>query len=185
MKKISVIMLPIFVILTFIGCNAKDGYQERAKEFLYQYYGQYQQKDEIEKIFKFGHIQEINQEDQGPLISSHSFENRINEFIDEHFNGMLTEKAKEIFISNRLLPKADVLNTDIKRATIQNIEFVERENHSEGNLSFRANIEFQHEEGNVTNISQDGLIRIVKEDGVLKIDSFNNKDINKISNNNT
>lgn len=49
----------------------------------------------------------------------------IDEFIDRNFKDVLTDKSKEILISNRLIPNKDVLDSDIVKATIVNIEFSE------------------------------------------------------------
>lgn len=134
------------------------------------YYSQYEKKDEIEEIFHYDLAEEIKSEEEPAIVSNTLQEEMIDEFIDRNFKDILTDRAKEILISNRLIPNKDVLDSDKVKATIVDIEFSEGE--EEGELLFTITIDYEEEDGNKSTSMEKGWIKIMEDEGTLKVDGF-------------
>lgn len=134
------------------------------------YYIQYEKKDEIEEIFHYDLAEEIKSEEEPAIVSNTLQEEMIDEFIDRNFKDILTDRAKEILFSNRLIPNKDVLDSDKVKATIVDIEFSEGE--EEGELLFTITIDYEEEDGNKSTSMEKGWIKIMEDEGTLKVDGF-------------
>ncbi|NLY77719.1 MAG: hypothetical protein GX080_06490 [Tissierellia bacterium] len=170
MRKVSIILLLVFLAVFCVGCNSNKGPQAKAEKFLNAYYSQYEKKDEIEEIFESGDLNGTDS-DELVIVSDGVQEQKIKDFIDRNFKDMLTERGRDLLVSNRLIPKADVLDSDIVKATIVKVEFDTSEDDNE-NLSFSLDIDYEHEDGSNTNSSEKGWIRVIDEEGTLKVDGL-------------
>lgn len=168
MRRLSMIAIFIILALVFVGCSSSNDPKEKAEEFLNMYYGQYEKKDKINEIANQSNLGSTNSGEDLLIVCSEGQAQAIMEFIDENFKDMLTDNAKELLVSNRLIPKLDVLDSDIVKATVASVEFDE----DEENLTFNVSIEYEHEDGSTSTSSAKGWIKIVEEEGKLKVDGF-------------
>ncbi len=171
MRRLNMIILFVILALVFVGCSKANNPKEKAEEFLNIYYGQYEMKDEIKEIANQSNLGSTNSGEDLLIVCSEGQAQAIMEFIDENFKDMLTDNAKELLVSNRLIPKLDVLDSDIVKATVTSVEFDEDKEDKE-NLSFNVSIEYEYEDGSTSTSSAKGWIKIVEEEGKLKVDGF-------------
>lgn len=75
-------------------------------------------------------------------------------------------------MTNRQIPNPNVIDSGIKKATVSNIEFNGSGSSSEGTLSFKATIIYENIGGDNIESDEEGTIRLIEEDGELKVDYF-------------
>lgn len=173
MKRIGLMLAIVAIVLFLSSCNYKNEYEKKAEEFINLYYAQYEKKSEIEEIFNFNE-DIISDETDALIYGIHDgiFDKKVEEFFDRNFGEILTKDEKLRLISNRVIPKADVINSDIIKAIVSSIEFDEINNQNEGTLSFSAIIINEHIDGENTKSEKSGIIRLVKDGDNLKVDYF-------------
>ncbi|MDF2594418.1 MAG: hypothetical protein K0R69_759 [Clostridia bacterium] len=155
MEKTLALFLALLVALGFIGCNAYDNKEEVAIDFINSYYSQYEKKDDLEELTK-----------------SQLYHTKIDAFVVQIFGDLLTEKGKEKLAANRIIPKLDVLDSNINKATASNFKFEEADNYPEGTLSFRALITNAYDDSSESEFEVTGLIRIVDDNEKYRVDNF-------------
>lgn len=173
MKKIAITLIIIMASLSLISCTNGNEHEEKAEEFVNLYYSQYEKQDEIEEIFNTDEdaLDEITEINDG-FYNDEITEEKIEEFIDQNFGNILSSEFTKKLISNRDIPNISVIDTDISKATVSDIEFVQSDGSNEDTLSFNAIINYEHIDGGNTESKQSGTIRLVKDGDDLKIDSF-------------
>lgn len=154
MKKLLRFLCTLMIVFTLIGCGINN--EERvAAEFIASYYAQFERRSDLVE-----------------LKNSQFAEEQMETFITQSFDELLTRNAIDTLVSNRLIPKLDVLESNIATAKITGIKFGKADNQIEGTLSFKANIKYTYNDGNFTEEIVTGLIRIVSTNGKYKVDSF-------------
>jgi len=149
------------------ACISQSREEVKAKEFISAYYSQYAKKDEIKAIFEILLVPEVTE-----TAMTIDFNKLLSDFMYANFDGMLTEKATSNLLDKRIIPTKDVLDTDIIRATVKDVKFIEAKNQIDGTLSFTAKIMFEYSDGTKTEETSAGLIRVVEESGFWLIDNF-------------
>lgn len=154
MKRCRAFLVTLITALCIVGCGSNN--EERvATEFIASYYAQFERRSDLEELRK-----------------SQFSEDQMEMFIAQAFDDLLTLEAKDKLVSNRLIPKFDVLDSDVSTAKISEIKFEKADNQIQGTLSFSATIKYTHDDGKVTEGRATGLIRIVNIDDKYKVDSF-------------
>ena len=154
MKKFLVMLLSIIMTISLYACSVSDK-EKAASMFISSYYAQYENKEEIKD-----------------LLNSANPPAEIEAFISDNFINQLTEKGKIALISNRILPKFDVLESQITKAEADDYSFSEADNEIEGTLRFSAKVSFRYEDGSSSEKVVTGLIRIENENGRYLVDGF-------------
>jgi len=167
MKKIKISIVLVISIIFMFGCITQSKEEVKAKEFISAYYGQYAKKDEIEAIFETMLIPEATE-----TTMTVDFNKLLSDFLYANFDGMLTEKAAINLLNKRVIPTKDILDTDIIKATVKDVKFIEAKNQIKGTLSFTAKIIFEHSDGVKTEEMTTGLIRVIEESDFWLIDNF-------------
>ncbi|MGB4590504.1 MAG: hypothetical protein WBI17_14915 [Clostridiaceae bacterium] len=167
MKKIKISIVLVISTMIMFACITQSKEDATAKEFISAYYSQYAKKDEIKAIFETLLVPEITE-----TAITTDFNKLLADFFYANFDGMLTEKAISNLLNKRIIPTLAVLDTDIIKATVKNVKFVEAKNQIKGTLSFTAKIIFEHSDGAKTEETTTGLIRVIEESGFWLIDSF-------------
>lgn len=173
MRKIAIIFIIIIALSSLLSCTTGNEYEEKAKEFLDLYYSQYEKQGEIKEIFSpdEDNSDEITEINDG-FYHDEIIEEKIEEFIDTNFREILSIKYKSNLISNREIPNIGVIDSDISKARVLDIEFVGSDGSKESTLSFNVIISYQHIDGENTEFEQSGKIRLIKDGDDLKVDSF-------------
>lgn len=173
MKKVGILLVFITIVLFFTSCNYRNEYEEKADEFINLYYAQYEKKSEIEETLTLNE-NIISGEVDTLIYGIHDsiFEKKIEEYFEQNFGDIITEDEKLRLVRNRVIPNADVINSDIVKATVSSIEFDESNNQNEGTLSFSAIIIYEHIDGENTKSEKSGIISLVKDGDDLKVDYF-------------
>lgn len=173
MKKACIILVFITIVLFFTSCNYRNEYEEKAEKFINLYYSQYENKSEIEEILTFNENNILAEAESSTYGTDDSiFENKIEKFFEQNFGDIISEDEKLRLIRNRVIPNADVINSDIVKATVSNIEFHESNNQNEYTLSFSAIIIYEHIDGENTKSEEKGIISLVKDGDDIKVDYF-------------
>jgi hypothetical protein len=142
--------------MAFSSCSCvADDEENAAITFISSYYAQYENK----AVVKY-------------LINSANPQAEIEAFITNSFDGLLTEKCRNTLVSNRIIPKFDVLESDIVNAEADDYKFSKADNEIYGTLKFNAVVSYEHEDGSLSTEEVAGLIRIVNENGRYKVDWF-------------
>lgn len=167
MKKLKISMVLVISTMMMFSCIGQSKEEARAKEFISAYYGQYAKKDEIKAIFEtLLHPEAIDEN------TTSDFTQLLSDFFYANFDGMLTEKAISSLLNKRVIPPLVILDTDVIKATVKEVKFVEAKNEIEGMLAFTAKIIFEHSDGKKTEETATGLIRVIEESGFWLIDNF-------------
>lgn len=167
MKKIKILIVLMISTIFMFACITQSKEERQAKVFISAYYNQYAKKDEIKAIFE-------------PMLAPEGtetamtidFNKLLSDFMYANFDGMLTEKAISNLLNKRIIPTRDVLDTDIIRATVKDVKFIEAKNQIDGTLSFTAKIKFEHSDGTKSEQTTTGLIRVIEESDFWLIDNF-------------
>jgi len=167
MKKFKISVVLVISTIFMFACITQSKEEVKAKEFISAYYSQYAKKDEIKAIFETVLV---------PGVTATAMEMDFNELLADffyaNFDGMLTEKAISNILDKRIIPTMVVLDTDIIKATVKEVKFIEAKNQIEGTLSFTAKIIFEQLDGSKTEETTTGLIRVIEESGFWLIDNF-------------
>lgn len=153
-KKILVMFLSLLMALASCSCVVNDE-EKAAITFISSYYAQYENKAEVKD-----------------LINSANPQSEIEAFITNNFDGLLTEKCRNTLVSNRIIPKFDVLESDIVKAVADDYVFSKADNEIDGTMKFNAVVSYEHEDGTLSTEEVAGLIRIIKENGRHMVDWF-------------
>jgi len=154
LKKFLFVILFLFVVLSSYSCDVNNE-EKAAITFIDSYYAQYENKAEIEDI-----------------INSVNPPAEIEAFISDSFDGLLTEKCKNTLVSNRIIPKFDVLESEIIKAEADDHKFSKAENEIDGTLKFYAKVSFKNQDGSSSEKEVTGLIQIVHDNGRYMVDGF-------------
>ena len=167
MKKIKFSIVLMISTIVMFACITQSKEEMKAKEFISAYYSQYAKKDEIKAMFETMLVPDVTE-----TAITAEFNKLLADFFYANFDGMLTEKAISNLLEKRVIPTKDVLDTDINRAVVKDVIFIEAKNQIEGTLSFTAKIMFEHSDGTKTEEISTGLIRVIEESGFWLIDNF-------------
>lgn len=155
MKRNCRFLVTLIVVFSLIGCSTSNNEERVATEFITSYYAQFERRSELEELRK-----------------SQFSEEKMELFITQAFDDLLTRDAKDKLVSNRLIPRFEVLDSNVSTAKISEIRFEKADNQIQGTLSFSATIKYTHDDGKVTKEKVTGFIRIINLDGKYKVDSF-------------
>jgi len=167
MKKFKISIVLVLSTIFMFACITQSKEEVKAKEFISAYYSQYAKKDEIKAIFESLLVPEATE-----TTVTVDFTKLLSDFLYANFDGMLTEKAMSDLLEKRIIPTKDVLDTDIIKATVKDVKFIEAKNQIEGTHSFTAKIIFEHSDSVKTEETTTGLIRVIEESGFWLIDNF-------------
>ena len=155
MKKNCRFLVTLIAVFSLIGCGSSNNEERVASEFITSYYAQFERRSDLEELRKLQFSEE-----------------KMELFIAQAFDDLLTREAKDTLVSNRVIPKFDVLVSDVSTAKISGIKFEKADNQIKGTLTFSVTIKYSHDDGKVTEEKVRGFIRIVNLDGKYKVDSF-------------
>lgn len=156
MKKGLTLMLIFTLGLLTFGCTQKNEKEKLAEKFLQTYYTQYGAKDELIT-----------------MMSSPNFSNNdLQDYLDEHYGDLITNKLRDQWISNRGFPNPKVLNSSIVKATLSSITFKVAEGEGSGALTFQALVQLEDTSGEKLEQEVEGVVRIVKNDGDYFVEYF-------------
>lgn len=167
MRKIKISIVLMISTIFMFACITQSREEVKAKEFISAYYSQYAKKDEIKAIFVPMLVPEVTE-----TAMTIDFNKLLSDFMYANFDGMLTEKATSNLLNKRIIPTKDILDTDIIRATVKDVKFIEAKNQIEGTLSFTAKVIFEHLDGTKSDENSTGLIRVIEESDFWLIDNF-------------
>ena len=155
MKRNCRFLVTLIAVFSLIGCGSSNNEERVASEFITSYYAQFERRSDLEELRKLQFSEE-----------------KMELFIAQAFDDLLTRDAKDKLVSNRLIPRFEVLDSNVSTAKISEIRFEKADNQIQGTLSFSATIKYTHDDGKVTEGKATGLIRIVNIDDKYKVDSF-------------
>ena len=152
--------------------RTSEDYEERAAEFISLFYNQYENRDELLEIFLIDDelLLELENNPSNDGFYDSFRKEEIEGLIEESFGDILTIDAKSRLISNGIIPHA-VINSKMIKATVSNIEFDELDADNEQSL-FNALIIYEPIDGEPIEVEEKGVIRLVEDAGVLKVDYF-------------
>ncbi|MBP1920932.1 hypothetical protein [Youngiibacter multivorans] len=155
MKKFLTIFLILLVIFISVGCSSGSKREKVANDFISAYYKQYEYRDKLIELRK----NEISN-------------TKVEEYINIIFGELLTENAKNRLISNRIIPKWDIIYSNVNNATVSNMGFTIAKNEIEGTLSYSATIIYELLNGEKVEGEISGLIMIIDDKGTYKVENF-------------
>lgn len=154
-KGLTLILILTLALLTF-GCTQKNEKEKLAEKFLQMYYAQYESKEELIS-----------------MMSSPNFSNNdLQDYLDEHYGELITNKLRDQCISNRGFPNPKILNSSIVKATLSSITFKVAEGEGNGALTFQALVQMEDTSGDKSEHEVEGVVRILKNNGDYYIDYF-------------
>lgn len=156
MKKGLMLMLIFTLALLTFGCTQKNEKEKLAEKFLQTYYTQYEAKDELIT-----------------MMSSPNFSNYdLQDYLDEHYGDLITNKLRDQWISNRGFPNPKILNSSIVKATLSSITFKVAEGEGSGALTFQALVKMENSGGEKSEQEVGGVVRIIKNNGDYYVEYF-------------
>lgn len=159
-RALSVFLL--IALVGLVGCGKEDKAKQSAESFVRQYYAQYTQGDEIREIYEAGA--------KGDEAKTKKF---LQEYVEQYFGDMLTEKGKDICVRNRYIPLFTVLHEEVENFELQKLTLSLRNQESEyKTYDFEAHIQYD-KEGEKTERTEEGTIVLEKEG--IRIDYFDVK----------